>query len=174
MKELSLLMFVVACGYVLNNFLNRFSAHKIRQRNFFIPSQTESNLLWGFAFYFGFAALTFNASYKIWPLIAMAVALLFLLYYKVLRKNIFTSSSPFIINDLRRRLKLQQKNDCLLNRPYTRSEALRLLGLPAGIDDNNSQIAERLKRLSDFSAQNPELPYLPELIDKLRAALSQK
>ena len=53
-------------------------------------------------------------------------------------------------------------------------EALRLLGLPAGIDDDSPQIAERLKLLSDFSTQTPDLPYLPELIDELRAALSRK
>mgnify|MGYP000384106282 FL=1 len=82
--------------------------------------------------------------------------------------------SPFIVNDLRRRLNRQQENDRRLNRPYNRGEALRLLGLPAGIDDNNPQIAERLKLLSDFSTQTSDLPYLPELIDELRAALSRK
>lgn len=65
MKELSLLMFVVACGYVLGRFLNRFAAGSVRQRNFFIPSQADSNLLWGFAFYFGFAALMFHSHHKI-------------------------------------------------------------------------------------------------------------
>ena len=45
MKELSLLMFIVACGYVLGRFFNRFAADRIRQRNFFIPSQTDYNLL---------------------------------------------------------------------------------------------------------------------------------
>ena len=77
MKELSLLMFVVACGYVLGRFLNRFAAGSVRQRNFFIPSQADSNLLWGFAFYFGFAALMFHSHHKIWPLAAIAAILFF-------------------------------------------------------------------------------------------------
>ena len=174
MKELSLLMFVVACGYVLGRFLNRFAAGSVRQRNFFIPSQADSNLLWGFAFYFGFAALMFHSHHKIWPLAAIAAILVFLAYYKALRKNLVTPVSPFIVNDLRRRLNRQQENDRRLNRPYTRGEALHLLGLPAGIDDDSPQIAERLKLLSDFSTQTPDLPYLPELIDELRAALSRK
>ena len=157
MKELSLLMFVVACGYVLGRFLNRFAAGSVRQRNFFIPSQADSNLLWGFAFYFGFAALMFHSHHKIWPLAAIAAILVFLAYYKALRKNLVTPVSPFIVNDLRRRLNRQQENDRRLNRPYTRGEALRLLGLPAGIDDDSPQIAERLKLLSDFSTQTPDL-----------------
>lgn len=167
-------MFVIACGYVLRSFLTRFATNSIRQRNFFIPSQTDNNLLWGFAFYLGFAALMFHSPHKIWPLIGIIIIFAFLLYYRSLRKNIISSSSPFIIKDLRRRLEHQQANDNRLNRPYTRSEALRLLGLPIGIDDNNPQITERLQLLSDFSFKNPNLPYLPKLIDELRAAFSQK
>ena len=104
----------------------------------------------------------------------LLIILFFLAYYKALRKNLITPVSPFIVNDLRRRLNRQQENDRRLNRPYNRGEALRLLGLPAGIDDNSPQIAERLKLLSDFSTQTSDLPYLPELIDELRAALSRK
>ena len=174
MKELSLLMFVVACGYVLGRFLNRFAAGSVRQRNFFIPSQADSNLLWGFAFYFGFATLMFHSHHKIWPLAAIAAILVFLAYYKALRKNLVTPVSPFIVNDLRRRLNRQQENDRRLNRPYTRGEALRLLGLPAGIDDDSPQIAERLKLLSDFSTQTPDLPYLPEKYKTLISIFENK
>ena len=172
MKELSLLMFVVACGYVLGRF-QPFCRRKRPAAQLFIPSQADSNLLWGFAFYFGFAALMFHSHHKIWPLATIAAIFFFLAYYKALRKNLVTPVSPFIVNDLRRRLNRQQENDRRLNRPYTRGEALRLLGLPAGIDDDSPQIAERLKLLSDFSTQTSDLPYLPELIDELRAALSK-
>lgn len=174
MKELSLLMFVVACGCVLGRFLNCFAVGSVRQRNFFIPSQADGNLLWGFAFYFGFAALMFRSYHKIWSLAAIAAILVFLAYYKALRKNLVTPVSSFIVNDLRRRLNRQQENDRRLNRPYTRGEALRLLGLPAGIDDDSPQIDERLKLLSDFSVRNFDFSYLPELIDELRTALSRK
>ena len=174
MKELSLLMFIVACGYVLGRFFNRFAADRIRQRNFFIPSQTDCNLLWGFAFYFGFAALMFHSHHKIWPLAAIIIVFVFLFYYKALRKNLSAPSSALILKDLHRRLNIQEANDRKLNRPYTRDDALRLLGLHTGIDDNAPQIDEHLTLLDNFSARNPDLPYLPELIGKLRTALSRK
>lgn len=130
MKELSLLMFVVACGYVLGRFLNRFAAGSVRQRNFFIPSQADSNLLWGFAFYFGFAALMFHSHHKIWPLAAIAAILFFLAYYKALRKNLITPVSPFIVNDLRRRLNRQRKTTGASTAPITAAKPFACSACP--------------------------------------------
>ena len=93
---------------------------------------------------------------------------------EALRKNLSAPSSALILKDLHRRLNIQEANDRKLNRPYTRDDALRLLGLHTGIDDNAPKIDEHLTLLDNFSARNPDLPYLPELIGKLRTALSRK
>lgn len=174
MKELSLLMFVAACGYILNSFFNRFTPNKIRQHNFFIPSQLNYNILWGFAFYMGFAALTSPAQYKILPLAAIIFIFCLLCYYKLLYKCLANPHKGFFLRDLQNRLKKQQKNDSLLNRPYSRTEALRLLGLPTGTDNDNPYLSKRLELLQNFADQNSDLPYLSELVVNLREILFSK
>ena len=57
MKELALLMFFVGCGYALAKLIERFSPADGRRIFFAIPSQASFNVLWGFVFYLGFAAL---------------------------------------------------------------------------------------------------------------------
>ena len=174
MKELSLLMFVAACGYILNCFFNRFSPEKIRQHNFFIPSQREYNILWGFAFYMGFAALMLPTHHKFWPLVAIIIIFVLLFYYKLLYKTLQKAHKGFLLQDLQKRLLKQQKNDSLLNRPYSRAEALRLLGLTTGTDNDNPWLAKRIELLQNFADQNPNLPYLSELLTKLKQTLYSK
>ncbi len=102
----------------------------------------------------------FHSHHKIWPLAAIAAILVFLAYYKALRKNLVTPVSPFIVNDLRRRLNRQQENDRRLNRPIPAAKPSPARPA-AGIDDDSPQIAERLKLLSDFSTQTPTFPTCP-------------
>ena len=61
MKELALLMFFVGCGYALAKLIERFSPADGRRIFFAIPSQASFNVLWGFVFYLGFAALVIFA-----------------------------------------------------------------------------------------------------------------
>ena len=174
MKELSLLMFVAACGYILNGFFNRFFPNKIRQRNFFIPSQLDYNLLWGFIFYMGFAALMLPPQYKILPLSAASVIFCLLCYYKLLHRCLSKPHKGLFLNDLQNRLQRQQKNDSLLNTPYSRKEALRTLGLPSGLENDNDLLKKHLNILKNFAQQNPNFPYLSELINQLEQALKTK
>lgn len=60
MKELALLMFFVGCGYALAKLIERFSPADGRRIFFAIPSQASFNVLWGFVFYLGFAALVIH------------------------------------------------------------------------------------------------------------------
>ena len=61
MKELALLMFFVGCGYALAKLIERCSPADGRRIFFAIPSQASFNVLWGFVFYLGFAALVIFA-----------------------------------------------------------------------------------------------------------------
>lgn len=175
MKELSLLMFFVACGYAINHITNHFSNNDIRKSNFFIPSYTIFNIFWGFIFYIGFATLMSSTYWiKILLFCLILIVLGMIIYYHQLKKNILTPKSKFFLHILANKLQLQQKNDSLLNRPYTRKEALKLLGIPLGSDEQAPIINQRLLKLSELQSKAPGLPYLEELISLLEVALSPK
>lgn len=171
MKELSLLMFLFGCGWVLAEFIGRFSAQQTRKLHFYIPSTSQFNILWGFIFYMGFAALMVPKIYKVWPLLGILVLLGFIIYYRGLRHNLLNPQSVFYLKEINRRLVRQENGDARFDTPYCRREALRVLGLPSGIESEDSQISERFDLLEKFLAKKPEMPYLRQLIDKLRQAL---
>lgn len=164
-------MFLFGCGWVLAKLINRFSATQIRRLHFYIPSTADYNILWGFIFYMGFAALMVPKIYKVWPLLAILVLFGFIFYYRGLRRNLLNPQSVFYLKEINRRLARQENGDARFDTPYCRREALRVLGLPSGIESEDSQISERLDLLEKFLTEKPDMPYLRQLIDKLRQAL---
>lgn len=170
MKELAFVMFLFGCGYVLVRLINHFTASQARELNFSIPSTGDTNIIWGFIFYLGFIALKVP-SLKIYALLAILVLFGLLFYFRGLSRCLQNSRPAFFKNEIIRRLIKQKNNDTRLNKPYTRKEALQVLGLSAGIPDNNPQIEKRLALLEKFSAANPDCPHLPSLIIELRSAL---
>ncbi len=83
MKELALLMFFVGCGYALAKLIERFSPADGRRIFFAIPSQASFNVLWGFVFYLGFAALVIHHHHWLRLLFALtAVCLLGIILYR--------------------------------------------------------------------------------------------
>ena len=91
MKELALLMFFVGCGYALAKLIERFSPADGRRIFFAIPSQASFNVLWGFVFYLGFAALVIHHHHWLRLLFALtAVCLLGIILY---RRELFRSVS---------------------------------------------------------------------------------
>ena len=175
MKELAFLMFLIGCGYVALRLAARFSKAPIRRRCFVIPSQAGFNILWGFAFYLGFAALT---AHHLWAKIMLGGAIVFLILVIIHRRGLLKHfgkpDCAYFNRLLAKQLKCQQESDQALNQSYTRSEALAVLGLPAVTENKNPQLAARLNQLENLQASSPELPYLAELLPQLRKALSLK
>ena len=114
------------------------------------------------------------AQHKIWPLGAIVIIFVLLFYYKLLYKTLQKPHKGFLLQDLQKRLLKQQKNDSLLNRPYSRAEALRLLGLSAGTENDNPLLTKNLELLQNFADPNPNLPYLSELLLNLKQTLFTK
>lgn len=175
MKELAFLMFIIGCGYVAIKLAARFSNTPIRRRHFAIPSQAGFNILWGFAFYLGFAALTAHHHWaKIISVISIICLMLIIIYRHALLRQLNKPFCPYFNRLFAKQLKQQQSSDMLLNQPYTRSEALAVLGLPNTVEDRNPLPAARLKLLENLHSSNPGLPYLNDLLPQLRNALSLK
>ncbi len=175
MKELALLMFFIGCGYALNSLANRFSGKKNRRLYFYIPSAASFNIIWGFIFYLGFGILIAS---HLWLKTALAAILLLLAVYLVrqwLISKFFATHKPACAGRLlARKLIKQSAADIVYNHPYTRSEALRLLGLPASQKDLDNKISARLSLIENlpFSENNAQSRDL--LLASLRQALSEK
>lgn len=129
MKELALLMFFVGCGYALAKLIERFSPADGRRIFFAIPSQTSFNVLWGFVFYLGFAALVIHHHHWLRLLFALtAVCLLgIILYRRELFRSVSVPEGRKFTGRLEKALLRQQQEDRRLNRSYSRTEALSVL-----------------------------------------------
>lgn len=175
MKELSLLMFCIACGYVAVSFCDNFSKTAKRQRIFYIPSQREFNIIWGFTFYFGFAALTFQ---QFWLRFAFSAAILALFaaaaYLRAFKNNLLNPRSPYFNRVITRRLQKQQISDRKLGKDYSRREALNLLGLSPATEDDSPLPRQKIAVLQNLGTSLPNAPYLKELTERLARALSSK
>ena len=65
MFELSLLIFVVACGHIAYKLITRLCARQKASIPFFIPTARDLNLVWGFVFYTAaFCLLSHTAAYR--------------------------------------------------------------------------------------------------------------
>ena len=175
MKELAFLMFIIGCGYAALKLAACFSRTPIRRRYFAIPSQTSFNILWGFSFYLGFAALTFSPLWlRTLSSVITTMLLSVILYRYMLLKRFRGCRFPCANRILAANLRRQQQNDKLVNQPYNRDEALAVLGLPPFSQNTDSLVGQRLSELENLQKSAPELPYLPELLSQLKKALSLK
>lgn len=175
MKELALLMFFVGCGYALAKLIERFSPADDRRIFFAIPSQASFNVLWGFVFYLGFAALVIHHHHWLRLLFALtAVCLLgIILYRRELFRSVSAPEGRKFTGRLEKALLRQQQEDRRLNRSYSRTEALSVLGLPAATSADSPLPAQRMKMLDTLN-QTANLPYLGDLLPQLQTALPLK
>ena len=118
MKELALLMFFVGCGYALAKLIERFSPADGRRIFFAIPSQASFNVLWGFVFYLGFAALVIHHHHWLRLLFALtAVCLLgIILYRRELFRSVSAPEGRKFTGRLEKALLRQQQEDRRLNK----------------------------------------------------------
>lgn len=175
MKELAFLMFIIGCGYAAVKLAACFGSATIRRKYFAFPSQAGFNILWGFVFYLGFAALTLQFWWlRIACLIAALVLLSVILYQYALLRHLRGRCLGCINRFLANKLRRQQQNDKQVSRPYNRDEALAVLGLPPFSQNADSLVGQRLSDLENLQKSAPELPYLADLLTQLKEALSLK
>ena len=152
MKELALLMFFVGCGYALAKLIERFSPADGRRIFFAIHHHHWLRLLF---------ALT-------------AVCLLgIILYRRELFRSVSAPEGRKFTGRLEKALLRQQQEDRRLNRSYSRTEALSVLGLPAATSADSPLPAQRMKMLDTLN-QTANLPYLGDLLPQLQTALPLK
>lgn len=174
MKELALLMFFVGCGYALAKLIERFSPADARR----IFCHSFSGLFQcslGICFYLGFAALVIHHHHWLRLLFALtAVCLLgIILYRRELFRSVSAPEGRKFTGRLEKALLRQQQEDRRLNRSYSRTEALSVLGLPAATSANSPLPAQRMKMLDTLN-QTANLPYLGDLLPQLQTALPLK
>jgi len=175
MKELALLMFCVGCGYVLTQFAGYFCRTKTRPLYFRIPSAASFNILWGFVFYTGFGILSTASLSLKFILGGFLLALLGCLVRQHLFGRYFTKQTPrFVGRLLTRSLHRQHETDMKFNEPYSRADALRLLGLPAALTDTDSRISKQISLLEKLNFPSEDKAMLTDLLLQLRQALSLK
>ena len=123
----------------------------------------------------GFAALVIHHHHWLRLLFALtAVCLLgIILYRRELSRSVSAPEGRKFTGRLEKALLRQQQEDRRLNRSYSRTEALSVLGLPAATSANSPLPAQRMKMLDTLN-QTANLPYLGDLLPQLQTALPLK
>lgn len=172
MKELSLLMLVIAILIFSVMFLKNI-LHKNPHRNFFfIPETTRFNIIWGMFFYLSYGFLTSN-NFKLKSIFGIfAIILLFYIFYLYQLRRFFINKTSVVTTALIDNKIAQQKKFDTNHPTYSSSQALKILGLHSSAITNPKIILSRFESLEKiYQSKKITNPYFLEMITKAKKTL---
>lgn len=172
MKELSLLMLIIAI-LILSIMLLKNIFNKNPHRNyFFIPETSRLNIIWGMIFYLGYGFLTtHNFNLKI---IFGSFVIIFLFYITYLYqiRRFFANRSSIITPALINHKISQQQNFDKTHPDYSTSQALKILGLHTSSIKSPEIILSKVESLNKiYQTKKIANPYFLEMIAKAKKTL---
>lgn len=172
MKELSLLMLVVAIIILLTIFLKNIFYKDSHRNFFFIPNTSNLNIIWGMIFYLGYGFLTtHNDNLKIIFAVLIIFSFFYAVYLHQLRRFFNDKSSIAPLALINKKIMQQQSFD--KNNPiYSPSQALKILGLHTSCIKNSQIILPRFDSLNQTYQNQKNLnSYFLEMIIKAKKTL---
>lgn len=167
MKELSLLMLIIALATGIFWLCKNLAHQDLENKTYFItPHTAYFNIAWGSAFYlyYGFLTTTSSTLYYIFAILTILVCF-YIIYLYTLRRFL-NNRLLFILAPLFRKIVnyqciKQTALDHKLNLPYTITKARKILGIDKSQLSNLSKINEANEKLQKLGN-----PLLTEIANK--------
>lgn len=157
MKELSLLMLLIAIIVGMSWLLKNIFQKDLQNKTYFItPSAPYFNIAWGMLFYlsYGYLKTTTNTLYNIFLILIAANAVYIIYLYllkKVLNGKKAFGTSALIKNIITQQTLKQINLDKKLNIPYTTEKSRKILGLEKSQISKPETINTALQKLKKLN-----------------------